>query len=79
MSGYVAVYKCRLCGRKYYNTLLNEKEVKKCLWKFQNGKPYYKSVSTRNDVSMVSVHNCGDYCKGISDFYGFEPVGQNRK
>lgn len=75
MSGYVAVYKCRLCGRKYYGTLLKKKDVEKCLRKFQNGKPYYnyyKSVQTSNEVSMIGVHDCGNYCKGISDFCGFE-------
>ena len=74
MSEYVAIYRCRLCGKTYPDSLVEEKEVEKCLWMFQKGKPYYTSLSGRNNVSMIGVHNCGDYRIGISDFCGFKPV-----
>ena len=31
MSEYRAIYKCRLCGEKFLDSLMDEKEVDKCI------------------------------------------------
>lgn len=76
MSKYVAVYKCRLCGEIFYDSLISE-EAEKCLMAFEKGKSYYLSHSGRNNVSRYKGHYyCKDGSLGVADFQGFRKVGE---
>lgn len=77
MSEYVCVYKCRLCGEVFTDSLISEDEAKKCLMMFETGKTYYPSRSGRNNVSKHKGHYwCSSDSLGIADFQGFKKVGE---
>ena len=75
MNEYVAVYKCRLCGEIFTDSLVLGEEAVKCLTMFDKGKTHYRSCSGRNDVYKCKGHYC---CKddsiGLSDFQGFKKM-----
>lgn len=77
MNEYVAVYKCRLCGETFTDSLISGKEAVKCMDMFEKGKTNYRPHSTRNDVYKCKGHYC---CKddsiGLSDFQGFRKVSK---
>lgn len=77
MSEYRAIYKCRLCGEEYADSLISEHEAEKCFEKFEKGKSIYRSISGRNDIPKVKVHICNDGKDGsfgLSDFIGMRKV-----
>lgn len=74
MSEYRAIYKCRLCGEEYADSLISEYEAEKCFEKFEKGKSIYRSISGRNDIPKVKVHICKDDSFGFSDFIGMRKV-----
>lgn len=74
MSEYRAIYKCRMCGEEYSDSLISEYESEKCFEKFEKGKSIYHSISGRNDIPKVKVHICKDDSLGFSDFIGFRKV-----
>ena len=77
MAEYVAVYKCRSCGRTHTDSLISEKEAEKCLMMFEKGKMHYSSRSGRNDIYKHKGHYyCPDGSLGIADFQGFRKVGE---
>lgn len=77
MGEYVAVYKCRLCGEVFTDSLISEDESEKCLMMFEKGKPYYLSRSGRNNVSKHKGHyQCSGGLLGFADFQGFRKVGE---
>ncbi len=74
MEKYQAIYKCRLCGGIFYDSLISEEEADKCLAAFERGKRMYRSRSGRNDVYLHKGHY---FCKcgyGMADFQGFKKV-----
>ena len=77
MAEYVAMYKCRLCGKTFSDSLISEEEAEKCLMAFEKGKTYYLSHSGRNNVSKHKGHyDCEGGSFGWSDFQGFKKVGE---
>lgn len=74
MLEYKAIYKCRLCGEVFADSLISEHEVDMCMEKLESGKPIYRSVSGRNDITVVKPHMCGNGDNGLSDFCGFRKV-----
>lgn len=74
MIEYRAIYKCRLCGKEFSDSLINEKEVKKCAEAFWKGKSIYRSISGRNDIPKEKFHLCENDSMGLADFQGFRKV-----
>lgn len=74
MTEYRAIYKCRLCGEEFSDSLMDEKEVDKCSKVFWEGKYRYRSVSRRNDIPKEKFHFCKDDSIGLADFLGFRKV-----
>lgn len=74
MIEYRAIYKCRLCGEEYADSLISEYEAEKCFEKFEKGKSIYRSISGRNDIPKVKVHICKDDSLGFADFIGMRKV-----
>lgn len=74
MQEYRAIYRCRMCGEEYADSLMSEYEVEKCFEKFEKGKSIYRSISGRNDIPKVKVHICKDGSLGFSDFIGMRKV-----
>ena len=74
MAEYQAIYKCRLCGEMFTDSLISEKEAEECMEKLESGKPRYRSVSSRNDITIVKPHLCCNGNNGIADFLGFRKV-----
>lgn len=73
MPEYQAIYKCRLCGEIFTDSLISEEEDK-CMEKLETGKPIYRSISGRNDISMFKPHLCKNGDNGMADFQGFRKV-----
>lgn len=74
MIEYRAIYKRRLCGEKFLDSLMDEKEVDKCIKAFRKGKHIYRSISGRNDIPKEKSHFCRFGSLGLSDFLGFQKV-----
>lgn len=74
MSEYRAIYKCRMCGEEYADSLISEYEAEKCFEKLEKGRSVYHSISGRNDIPKVKVHICNDDFLGLSDFIGMRKV-----
>lgn len=74
MIEYRAIYKCRMCGAEYADSLISEYEAEKCFEKFEKGKSIYRSISGRNDIPKVKVHICKDGSLGFADFIGMRKV-----
>ena len=73
MSEYVAVYKCRLCGETFTDSLISEEESEVCLMAFEKGKAHYPSRSGRNNIYKHKGHyHCKDGSLGLADFQGFK-------
>ena len=74
MIEYRAIYKCRLCGKEFLDSLINGKEVDECSKAFWKGKYIYRSVSGRNNIPKEKFHFCKDGSIGFADFLGFRKV-----
>lgn len=74
MTEYQAIYKCRLCGEEFCDSIIDEKEVDKCSNTFWRGMYIYRSISGRNDIPKEKFHFCKDGSHGFSDFCGFRKV-----
>lgn len=75
MGEYRAIYKCRLCGEEFLDSLMDEKEVDKCIKAFWKGKYIYCSISGRSDIPKEKFCFCKDGSMGLADFLGFRKVG----
>lgn len=74
MPEYRAIYRCRMCGEEYADSLISEYEAEKCFEKLEKGKSIYRSISGRNDIPKVKVHICKYGSLGFSDFIGMRRV-----
>lgn len=74
MSEYRAIYKCRMYGEEYVDSLISEYEAEKCFEKLEKGKSIYRSISRRNDIPKVKVHICKNGFFGLTDFIGMRKV-----
>lgn len=74
MPEYRAIYKCRLCGEIFTDSLICEREVDMFMEKLETGKAIYRSISGRNDITIVNPHLCKNGDNGMSDFCGFKKV-----
>lgn len=76
MSEYRAIYKCRLCGEEFADSLIDEEEVSRCVHAFWKGKYRYHSITGRNDILKEIFHFCDDDSYGFADFLGFKKVSE---
>lgn len=69
---YQAIYKCRLCGRKYktYSTL-DKIVAEECVHRITREENYYPAES-KIEVHRFDYHNCKDGSFGLADFQGFK-------
>lgn len=58
MPEYRAIYKCWLCGEIFTDSLICEREVDMFMEKLETGKAIYRSISGRNDITIVNPHLC---------------------
>lgn len=58
----------------FTDSLISEKEKDECMEKLESGKPRYRSISGRNDISIVKPHLCRNCNEGLADFQGFRKV-----
>lgn len=75
MAEYQAIYKCRLCGEEFTDSLISQEEIEKCLLVFEKGKTIYRSRSGRIDIYLRKGHySCKNGSYGLADFQGFRKV-----
>ena len=75
MKTYKAMYRCRLCGKAFYNgRTTGEQQAELHLFDLAAlGAPPNKTMPL-----LLEKHDCGRpfHCLGLADFVGWDPVGK---
>lgn len=79
MSEYRAIYKCRLCGEKFYNAGTNCEDTasKATMYTVLESSGITPQFESRNAPIQFDLHNCKDGSYGMADFQGMKKVGDS--
>lgn len=74
MKMYLAFYKCRLCGKTFYNAGTTEKDTASnaIIHTVLKASGYTPQIKSPNAPMPFDVHSCGDGSYGMSDFLGMK-------
>ena len=74
MEKFKALYRCRLCGKEFYETIeLGDCKIKAICFNKQIS--IVDDVLNANTYDIINQHNCGDGSIGFADFLGLKKYG----
>lgn len=76
MTVYRAIYKCRLCGKVFFNAGTDCKDAasKAAMYTVLESSGITPQFESPNAPIQFDLHNCGDGSYGMSDFLGMKEV-----
>lgn len=70
---YQAIYKCRLCGEKFFDKKIKSRKIDDfTITNILAQKEQTVFYEKQNNVDLHRMHNCKDGSLGFADFQGFE-------
>ena len=79
MTVYRAIYKCRLCGKVFFNAATARRNTASLsvVYTALKASGITPQFASPNAPMQVDVHNCKDGSYGMSDFLGMKEVQEN--
>ena len=77
VKGYMAIYKCRLCGKEFYHagTDCEGTASKAAMYTVLESSGITPQFESPNAPIQFDLHNCKDGSYGMADFQGMKKVG----
>lgn len=72
-----AVYKCRLCGKRYFDGETNRSTAIAFIAGLTTNE--YFEIDEQLGISRTDIHNCEDGSLGFADFQGFKKESEENK